>query len=370
MHSSRASQTSECPSKAFDQGYRARAAKTPQFASDISAEFPSGDSAAWIVSSSTFSSSAKLDALSTSEYGNTPIQSNSAACTKPHNRGSPHRFAGKADDERSAQRHAGIVLRMRRATEGTRRRLSRASFEPGRCGSRAAAACPCISQRAVCGDGIQQPLRHAVRIAVQGSHPLQAFDARQPFEQQGQAVTKSKVFPVRSSVLADQRDFTDPSAGQAFRLRAPPTQIAGCGIFLAVADDAERARMIAAFGDFDVRGRAAASRGSAASGRGRGMREGLPRLPCRSHCPSTAARMFRFRQCPQPRPLRGSVRGFVAVALHQASGHDQFFRRAKLLIFGHLQNRIDRSFCAGAMKLHVLTTSTSASSARGVNSYP
>ncbi len=72
-------------------------------------------------------------------------------------------------------------------------------------------------QARVCGNGIEQPLRHAVRIAVEGSHPLQAFDARQPFEQQRQAVAQSKVFPVRCGVLADQRHFADPGGRQAFR---------------------------------------------------------------------------------------------------------------------------------------------------------
>ena len=34
----------------------------------------------------------------------------------------------------------------------------------------------------------------------------------------------------------------------------------------------------------------------------------------------------------------------IAIALNQASGHDQFFGHAEFFVFGHFQNRVDRFF--------------------------
>ena len=67
------------------------------------------------------------------------------------------------------------------------------------------------------GHRVEQSLRHAIRIRVQEAHPGQAFDARQPLEQHGQAVAQAEIFAVRSGVLADQRHFAHAGGGEIFR---------------------------------------------------------------------------------------------------------------------------------------------------------
>ena len=91
-----------------------------------------------------------------------------------------------------------------------------------------------------------------VGIGVEETHPAQSVDLRQPFEQQREAVLQAEVFAVAGGVLPDERDFAHALLREALgfgddRLEAPRAELAA-----QLRNDAERAGMIAAFGDLDV----------------------------------------------------------------------------------------------------------------------
>src|SRR6267378_7928799 len=58
-------------------------------------------------------------------------------------------------------------------------------------------------------DRLEQSPGDFVGIGVEEANPLQALDAREPFQQQGQAIFQPKVFAVAGGVLSDERDFAD-----------------------------------------------------------------------------------------------------------------------------------------------------------------
>ena len=101
---------------------------------------------------------------------------------------------------------------------------------------------------------IEQSLRDAIGIGVEKTHPGEGFDARQAFEQRGQAVAQAEVFAVGGGVLADERDFAHAGGGQIFRFAHHRLESAAAEFSAQLRDDAERAGMVAALGDLDVGG--------------------------------------------------------------------------------------------------------------------
>ena len=74
-----------------------------------------------------------------------------------------------------------------------------------------------LHQRRVLGDGIEQLLRHFVRIAVEEPDPLGVlgFDLRQARQQLRQAVLQAEILAVAGGVLADQVDLAHALREQA-----------------------------------------------------------------------------------------------------------------------------------------------------------
>ena len=146
-------------------------------------------------------------------------------------------FAGESHDERRAQSHAGNG-RADAAEQLQERVAIRSALHPRQ--DVAAGVLQrhihVLREARVRGNGVEQALRHAVRIAVEEAHPLQAFDSRQAFHQHGQAIAQSQVFAVGSRVLSDERHFADSCRRPDFPLRAQRTQTAGCEIFRATAE--------------------------------------------------------------------------------------------------------------------------------------
>src|SRR5258707_15440985 len=104
------------------------------------------------------------------------------------------------------------------------------------------------------GQGVQKFLRHPVWIGVQKTDPKEFVNTCQRRQQLRQAVAQSQIFAVGSSVLADQRDFASSSGGQIFRFAQHRFEPPAAEFSAQLWNDAERAGMIAAFGDFYVSG--------------------------------------------------------------------------------------------------------------------
>src|SRR5437899_8113162 len=64
------------------------------------------------------------------------------------------------------------------------------------------------------GDGVQQFLRDAIRIAIEKAHPNEIFDWREAVEEQREAIAQAEIFPIRSGVLADECHLADTGARQ------------------------------------------------------------------------------------------------------------------------------------------------------------
>ena len=98
----------------------------------------------------------------------------------------------------------------------------------------------------------QQLAGDLVGIGVEEAHPAQLFDLRQPLQQQRQAVFQAEVFAVAGGVLPDEGDFANALLGQLLRLGDDRLEAARAKLAAQLRNDAERAGMIAAFGDLDV----------------------------------------------------------------------------------------------------------------------
>ena len=113
-------------------------------------------------------------------------------------------------------------------------------------------------------------------------------------------------------------------------------------------NDAERAGMIAAFGDLDVRGmlrrRENARREIVIQIR---RQAAALAAPARNSPSDGRQNSFDFACSDDRVHFRNLLANLVAVALDQASGDDQFFRAAEFLVLGHLQDRVDRFFLRG-----------------------
>ncbi len=252
----------------------------------------------------------------------------------------------------------------------------------------------------VAGDRLQQPLGDLVGIGVEKAHPAQLFDERQPFEQQRQAVFQAEVFAVAGGVLADERDLAHAASRQALRLGHHRLEAPRAELAPQLRDDAERARMIAALGDLDVRrparrrqharrvlvveivgkigdGAVPLLAGEASFLRAcRGFRPARQdherRVAVRGRRPMpAAARMLSS----SPVPTTASTSGmFFWISLRKRSTRQpattSFLARPAALCRAISRMVLTDSCCAVSMNEQVLTTMTSASSARGVISAP
>ena len=97
-------------------------------------------------------------------------------------------------------------------------------------------------------------LSDAIGISVQKTHPQQIVHARQLFQQLRQAVAHTEIFAVGGRVLPDQRDFARAGCGQIFRFANYGFEPAAAELSAQFRNDAERARMIAAFRYLDISG--------------------------------------------------------------------------------------------------------------------
>ena len=91
-----------------------------------------------------------------------------------------------------------------------------------------------------------------VGIRVEEANPLQAVDARELFQQQGEAVFQSEVLAVAGGVLSDERDFAHAGLRQALGFGDDGFETPRAELSPQLGNDAEAAGMIAAFGDFDI----------------------------------------------------------------------------------------------------------------------
>jgi len=105
-------------------------------------------------------------------------------------------------------------------------------------------------------DGFKQLAGDAVGVGVEDAEPAQAVDFGQSVKQRGQAVFEAQVFAIAGGVLADEGDLLNAASDEALgfgdnRFETPRAEFAA-----QIGDDAEGAGVVAAFGDFDVGGRA------------------------------------------------------------------------------------------------------------------
>ena len=101
-------------------------------------------------------------------------------------------------------------------------------------------------------DSLQQALGDLVGISVEETYPLQLFDLRQSFEEKRETVLHAQVFAVAGGVLPDEGDFFHALFREALGFRNHRFETARAEFAAQLRDDAERAGMIAAFGDLDV----------------------------------------------------------------------------------------------------------------------
>src|SRR6516225_4184133 len=102
------------------------------------------------------------------------------------------------------------------------------------------------------GQRVEESLRNPIGIGVKEAHPEKVFDRSKLLKENGQAVAQTDVLAIRSGVLADQGNLAHSRRGQVFRFpddgfKAPAAKGAA-----QLRDDAERAGVVAAFGDLDV----------------------------------------------------------------------------------------------------------------------
>src|ERR1700688_2169953 len=101
-------------------------------------------------------------------------------------------------------------------------------------------------------DRLEQSPGDFVGIGIKEANPLQAFDACELFQQHGQAIFQSKILAVASGVLSDERDFAHARLRQPLGFGDDGFETPRAELSAKLRNDAEAARMIAAFGNFDV----------------------------------------------------------------------------------------------------------------------
>jgi len=150
--------------------------------------------------------------------------------------------------------HTGITRASSRLSARTDRHRLRASCASAQLPRRAAGAHQCTKQMFVVGrDRRQQSSRNLVGIRVKEANPPQSHrrPRASPAAGRGRLSVQGSC-AVAGRVLTDERDFVHAGLGQSLgfgddRFETPRAKTAP-----GVGDDAEAARMIAAFGDFDI----------------------------------------------------------------------------------------------------------------------
>src|SRR5215475_5394856 len=102
-------------------------------------------------------------------------------------------------------------------------------------------------------DGLQQPGRNLVRISVKKSHPAQILNVSQFLQQERQSVLQIEVFAIAGRILPDESDFSDAGTSQPLRFRYDRFETPRAELSAQLRNDAEAARVVAAFGNLDVR---------------------------------------------------------------------------------------------------------------------
>src|SRR5580704_7354599 len=162
-------------------------------------------------------------------------------------------FAGEADDKRCANRDAGDdpanFFEHFEKCAGVRAALH--------AGEDAAAGVlerhvEIFGEARVRGDGFEQFVRDAIRVAIEESNPGKIFDLREALEKDGKAIAQAQIFAVESGVLADERNFTDARLGEIFRFADDRFETTAAEFSAELRDYAEGAGMVATFVDFDV----------------------------------------------------------------------------------------------------------------------
>src|SRR5688572_7485811 len=112
-----------------------------------------------------------------------------------------------------------------------------------------------LHQRIVRREGVEQTLGDAVRIRVKEPDPLwlSCLNRGKTCQQGGQTIPDAEVFAIRGCVLADEVDLTHALRKQARRFADDGFETAAAVLAAVLRYHAERARMVAAFGNFDVR---------------------------------------------------------------------------------------------------------------------
>ena len=196
------------------------------------------------------------------------------------------------------------------------------------------------------GDCLQQPVGHAVRVGVQHADPAGVLEPGQPVEEDGQAVSQAEVLSECRRVLTDQRQLPSTLSEQVRGLVDHGLEAAAAKAAPQLRNDAEGARVVAAFVDLEVR-------------------EVLWRCQppgCQVVVEVAARRCARQRfrialavadngldlvRAQNGVDLRNLVLKFSAVPLHQAPGHDEAPCPALCLVPRHLEDSVDRLLLRG-----------------------
>src|ERR1700751_4709713 len=101
------------------------------------------------------------------------------------------------------------------------------------------------------GDGVEQFLRYAIWVGVEKTDPEEAVDFRKFGQKLSQTVAQAKIFAIGSSVLPDKGNFAATGSGEIFCLADDGFKAAAAEFAAKLGNDAEGARVIAPFSDFD-----------------------------------------------------------------------------------------------------------------------
>ena len=178
----------------------------------------------------------------------------------------------------------------------------------------------------------------------------------------------TEVFAVSGGVLPDKIDLANALRVQASRFADHGFRTPASIRATVLRDHAERARMVAAFRDLDV---------GVMLRRGKNARcqvviqVRLERVRDRLFTLAERDDLVEFVGADQRVDFRQILLNVAAIAFHQAAGDDQLLCAMPVFLCSAISRMVSTDSClAGSMKLQVLTTMTSASSGRGVSSWP